>query len=186
MDFLETPITNDTFQLYGEDLRCLDSGKPMMTVLHYDAEINDTIEMCKKNITTEILGSTHPLLRRWSIRRIGENSFKYDKNMVLDDMFETTDETDIHIIFNSFDRRKNMYRIYASTKSKVICIVWSHAIFDGITAQYGCYTMLGKNILDSRYPPQSLSHYSRLLQDCMKGMSVPPSDIKVFCFHYCY
>ena len=81
MDLWETPITNEIFQLYGEDLRCLDSGKPMMTVFHYDAEINDTIELCKKNIQEKIFGSSHPLLRLFSIKRIGENSFKYDKNM---------------------------------------------------------------------------------------------------------
>ena len=79
MDLWETPITNDTFQLYGEDLRCLDSGKPMLTVFHYDAEINDTIELCKKNIQEKICGSTNPHLRPYSIKRIGENSFKYEK-----------------------------------------------------------------------------------------------------------
>jgi len=64
--------------------------------------------------------------------------------MKLGDIFEVTDETDIHKIFNAFDRRKYLYRIYASTKSQFVCIIWSHAILDGITAQYGSYIMLGK------------------------------------------
>lgn len=162
MDLWETPITNDTFQLYGEDLRCLDSGKPMMTVFHYDAEINDTIELCKKNIQEKICGSTNPHLRPYSIKRIGDNSFKYDKNMTLDDVFETTDETDIHTIFNSFDKRKYMYRIYAPTKSKIICVVWSHAIMDGVTLMTGTQIIFDARVNDNvpiQHPPFLIRPY---------------------------
>jgi hypothetical protein len=165
MELFETSITNDTFQLYGEDLRCLDSGKPMLTVFYYDAEIDYTIEMCKKNINTKVCGSSNPLLRRFSIKQIGENSFKYDKNMKINDVFETTNETDIHAIFNTFDRRKYMYRIYASTKSNFLCVVWSHAIMDGITAQYGMYTILGKSIENNvplQHPPLIFRPYYAL------------------------
>lgn len=45
---MEESIENDTFQLYGEDLRCLDSGQPMMSVYHYDEEIAITMEQCKQ------------------------------------------------------------------------------------------------------------------------------------------
>jgi len=95
-------------------------------------------------------------MRPYSIKRIGDNSFKYDINMKLGDIFEVTDETDIHKIFNAFDRRKYLYRIYASTKSQFVCIIWSHAILDGITAQYGSYIMLGKNVVTNipiEHPP---------------------------------
>ena len=193
MDLWETPITNDTFQLYGEDLRCLDTGKPMMTVFHYDAEINDTIELCKKNIQEKICGSTNPHLRPYSIKRIGDNSFKYDKNMTLDDVFETTDETDIHTVFNSFDRRKYMYRIYASTKSKMVFIIWSHSILDGITAQYGSYTMLGKDIVDNipiQHPPffirpyyalETLFKHRAFLRDSQLTRDLPAPDFHTMC-----
>jgi len=60
LEQFETPITNDVFQLYGEDLRCLDSGKPMLTAFHYDADINYTIELCKKNINKKF---AVPLIR---------------------------------------------------------------------------------------------------------------------------
>ena len=193
MELWETPITNDICQLHGEDLRCLDSGKNMLTVFHYDAEINDTIELCKKNMMEKILGSSHPLLRQYSIKRIGENSFKYEKNMVLDDAFETTDETDIHTIFNSFDRRKYLYRVYASTKSKFVCMVWSHAIIDGIKCQYGASTIVGAPVVESmpiQHPPFFIRPYYALetvyklrefLRDSQLTRDLPTPDFHTMC-----
>jgi hypothetical protein len=144
----EESIEKEQFQLYGEDLRCLDSGKPMMSVFHYKAPIDYTIEFARRNVLESLLCSSHPLLRSFTIRRIGDNLFKYDKHMTLDDVFETTDETDVHKIFNLFDRKKDMYRVYASTRRKIVCVVWSHSIFDGVSVLHGCYIIAGIKLSD--------------------------------------
>lgn len=161
--YMEESIENEIFQLYGEDLRCLDSGQPMMHAFHYYEDIQKTIKKCKTNAIHMLANQTnHPLLKRYIIRRIGENKFIYDKTMTVDEVFETTEETDIHKIFKSFDRTKNMYKLYASTKAKTICIVWSHAIMDGVTGSVGAYTLFGKAIVDIepiQHPPFILQKY---------------------------
>jgi hypothetical protein len=160
---MEESIENEIFQLYGEDLRCLDSGQPMMHAFHYDEDIQKTIQRCKRNAIYMLENkANHPMLKRYIIRRIGENKFIYDKTITVDDVFETTEETDIHKIFKSFDRTKNMYRIFASTKIKTICIVWSHAVMDGVTGSVGAYTLFGKAIVDIepiQQPPFILQKY---------------------------
>ena len=148
----ETSIHDSPFQLYGEDLRCLDSGKPMMSVFHYNVSIQKTIKSIQRNLNKHIIGSQDNCL--YAIKRIGTNSFIYNDNLQLHDMYEETDKTDVHEIFKLFDRTKYMYRIYASTRRKIVCIIWSHAIFDGITSQRGAYTMFGKEVVETVPMPE--------------------------------
>ena len=164
MNFLENPITNQEFQLYGEDLRCLDSGKPMMTVTPYDIDIDVAISICRKNVK-HILKTkfNDPSISSLFIRRIGQNSFIYDKHTKLNEIFETTDKTDIHEIFELFDRNKYLFRFFASTKSKVVCAVWSHAIMDGITNQRIARAIVGipetVDIVPIEHPPFLIKQY---------------------------
>lgn len=127
---MEESIDNETFQLYGEDLRCLDSGQPMMSAYFYDSDIRTAIKNYKAAMRKALNNVGY---KRLTIRRIGENRFIYDKTMTVDEVFETTPETDIHKMFCMFDRAKTMFKMFASTKSKVVCIVWSHSVFDGIS-----------------------------------------------------
>lgn len=179
----EIPITNEVFQLYGEDLRCLDSGKPMMVACHYEGDMNETIETITRNGSVILQNPTnHPLLHRYKIRRIGPNTLMYDKSVQITDVLELTEETDIHKIFHSFDRSKHMYKVVASTKAKIVCIIFSHAIFDGVTAQYGAYTLFGKTTAEVepiQHPPLLLRKFYAVetvvkLRDFLRESQLPP------------
>jgi hypothetical protein len=150
----ENNMNGKSFRLYGEDLRCLDSGKPMMAVFEYESDIQDTITRAKIELEKILKSPKNQEENCIRTKRIGKNEFIYDSNADVNHYFETTNETDPIKIFNAFDRTEHLIKCFFSNKSPILVIVWSHAIFDGITAQWNSYKMLGKE----PYPNQPMQH----------------------------
>jgi len=130
----EESIEKEQFQLYGSDLRILTNQQFIITAIYYNSPIESVISEIKNNVVRALTTPCSSILRRCIINRIGDNLFKYDSCTKLEDVFETTEKSDVHAIYRSFDKSKYLYRIYASTISKIVCVVFCHAIFDGVSA----------------------------------------------------
>ena len=108
--------SNKSFKLYGEDLRCLDSGKPMMGVFEYDSDIQTTIDNARIRLETFVKNPQNQEEWCMRIKRIRQNEFMYDSEATVDHYFETTDETDPVKIFNKFDRTTHLIKCFCSLK----------------------------------------------------------------------
>ena len=140
----ESNMAGESFQLYGEDLRCLDSGKPMMFVCEYEADIQPTIDRAKKMLEQILKNPQTQEEMCMRVKRIGDNEFIYDSNPDIDHYFETTNETDLVKIFDTFDRTNHLIKFIFSLQSKVVVGVFNHAIFDGISIMHITNKLFGR------------------------------------------
>merc|ERR1711991_280474 len=116
----------------------------MMIVFEYEANIGKTIQIAKKKLNLLLKNPENQEEACMQIKRIGNNKFIYDDKMKINDIFETTEKTDSREIYQLFDRKERLIKIFFSTKKKIIVVVWNHAIFDGIPGQKVIYKILGK------------------------------------------
>jgi len=156
----ETPIgyednaNGKSFQLYGEDLRCLDSGQPMMCVFEYEADIQTTVDNAKSFFQTTLDSPKNQIDYTASIKRIGQNEFIYEKNRTVDEYIMTTNEINPYKMYKLFNRKTQLMQLVFSKNAKVCVSVWNHSVYDGITFQTLGYRLFGKE----PYPNQPIKH----------------------------
>ncbi len=145
----EIPITNDIFQIYGQDLFLFDTH-PIKSVITYEAPISETISELQKRIS-DCLANPPPSLKRLWIRQVSGNIFKYYQDTTPNDIMTIT-ETVPNIT-------PQLFHIYTHPHIQQITIIANHAFWDGLALMNVLSAFCGRSDINVSVPTKP---YDRL------------------------